>query len=101
VVIFHIFVFDVLIIVIMERRVVPCVDEVGMMRRWRRRERKITESGAIAVVIRVVDHTRLQSWTASAVEVFAKSNDTVAREDTKDFALMVVEFGRGFAAEDG
>lgn len=101
IIVFHIFVFDVLVVVIVECWVVPCVDEVGMMRRWRRRQGKVTESGAIAVVVRVVDHTGIQSRTASTVEVLAKADNTIAREDTKDFALMVVELCRSFAAEDG
>ena len=78
----------------------PCVDEVGVMRRRRWRERKIAESGAIAVVVRIISHARLHAGTSGTVEVFTKALNTVSREDAEDFTLVVIELGRGFATED-
>jgi hypothetical protein len=100
VIVFHIFIFDILVVGIVEGWVVPRVEEVGVMRRRRWRKRKVAESGAIAIVVRVINHAGFQARTASTVEVFAKALDAVAREDTEDFALVVVELGRGFAAKD-
>lgn len=100
VIVFHVFVFDILVIVVVEGWIVPCVDKVGVMRGRRRWKRKIADSGAIAFIIRVIDHACLHARTSSAVEVFAEALNTIAREDTEDFALVVVELGRGFAAKD-
>jgi len=98
IVVFHVFVFDVLVVVIVKGWVVPCVDEVGVMRR--RRWRQIAKGRAVAVIVRIIDHACLHAGTRSAVEVFAKALNTVSRKDTEDFALVVVELGRGFATKD-
>jgi hypothetical protein len=100
VIVLHIFIFDILVIWVVEGWVVPRVEEVRVMRRRRWRKRKVAESGAIAIVVRVVDHASLQARPASTVKVFAKALNTIAWEDTEDFALVVIELGRGFAAED-
>lgn len=100
IVVFHVLIFDILVVGVLEGWVVPCVYEVRVVRRWGWRERKGAKGGAVVVVVRIVDHASVETRTAGTVEVFAKARYAVAGEDAEDFALVVVELCRSFTAED-